>query len=144
MALAGVDRELGAAIRQRGGLNVWPDDGRWKLRLELDKDLALIGRHSRDVHQARVGSLLEDGIDLEADRHLGADRDAAAVHRDADVDAEFAPVDLRGRGEAEPAACPTGPGRTRSPRGQRQNEQIATVAVDLYRSEGWASRTDKA
>lgn len=116
MALARVDRELGAAIRQRGGLDVWPDDGRRKLRLELDKDLALIGRHSRDVHQARVGSLLEDDIDLEADRYLGADRDAAAVHRDADVDAEFAPADLRGRGEAEPAARPTGPGRTRSPR----------------------------
>jgi hypothetical protein len=51
---------------------------------------------------ARVGSLLEDGLDLEADRHHVADRDATAVHRDADVDAEVASADLRGRGKASP------------------------------------------
>jgi len=47
---AGVNRELGAAIRQRGGLDVRPGDGCGKLRLELDEDFALIGGLSRDVH----------------------------------------------------------------------------------------------
>jgi hypothetical protein len=48
-----------------------------------------------------VGSVLEDGLDLEADRDLVTDHDAA-VHRDGDVDTEVAAVDLRGRGEASP------------------------------------------
>jgi hypothetical protein len=52
----------------------------------------------------RGGSLLEDGLDPKADRHLVADRDATTVHRDADVDAEVAAADLRGRGEAGAAA----------------------------------------
>jgi hypothetical protein len=48
---AGVDRELGAAIRQLGRLDIRPDDGRWKPRLELGDDLPLSGRHPRDAHQ---------------------------------------------------------------------------------------------
>src|SRR5712691_12445189 len=59
-----------------------------------------------DADAVLVGSLLEDGLDLEADRHLVADRDATAIHRDADVDAEVAPADLRGRGEAGPLPAP--------------------------------------
>ena len=37
--------------------------------------------------QVRAGSLLQDGLDLEADRHLVAHHDAAAVHRDDAADA---------------------------------------------------------
>src|SRR5215468_7718674 len=54
----------------------------------------------------QVGSLLEDGLDLEADRHRVADRDATAAHRDDVADAEVAPVDLRGRGEPGPLPAP--------------------------------------
>jgi hypothetical protein len=49
----------------------------------------VIAAHSGDLaagaEPVRGGSLLEDGLDLEADRHLVADRDATAVHRNADV-----------------------------------------------------------
>src|ERR671923_170989 len=66
---------------------------------------------------SRVGSRLEDGLDLEADRDLVADPDAA-VQRDGEVDAEVAPVDLRGRGEADP----------RPPQGSGPNPFISTVS----------------
>jgi hypothetical protein len=99
---------------------------------------------SRHVHQARVGSLLEDSIHLESDRDLVAERDATAVHWGADVDAEVAPADLRGHGK--PGLLPDPQVRAEPLRlaGHRHTEQIATVAVDLYRSEGWGSKTDKA
>ena len=50
----------------------------------------------------RVGSLLQDGLDLEADRHIVANRDSTSVHRDGEAAAEVAPTDLRGGGEAGP------------------------------------------
>jgi hypothetical protein len=45
---------------------------------------------------------VEDGLDLEADRHLLADYGAATG---LSVDGEVAPVDLRGGGKAGPMAA---------------------------------------
>src|SRR5580700_689866 len=53
---------------------------------------------------ARV-ALVEDALDLDADRDLLADDDAAAGDRAVVADAEVVPVDLAGGGEARPRAA---------------------------------------
>lgn len=58
------------------------------------------------VPEHRSHPFLEDGLDLEVDRHLAAYRDTTAVHADGEVDAELASADLRDRGEFNSVLAP--------------------------------------
>src|SRR5436305_11580723 len=100
------------------GCTRWSRDDRWSRGLRVGASMWLLLRVdvSSRVVVAAVGrgvgcrcaaahstrSLLEDGLDLEADLYLVADHGAADG---SSADAEVAAVDLRGRGEADPLAA---------------------------------------